>query len=389
MSTLPIVRAPTVSATTTGTGAPATGVAAGISSGISSITSGISSISSGIASGISSGVSRLTSPAPAPNPSPTQSSSTGIFSSTTASGFSRLTSTNNATIGISSGPQGLQSNPRNTIPLVSATGPTVTVGRDLSFNIARPSLAIATPAGIANALGVPTSVGGALSRLGIPTALPPLNEALRTLGVPTSFTAVIKLTGLEFPKIPGFPGLDLIGINLGAGKKWIAEQIAKYKSLIPPFIPGLKINMGVALAAVSVIKALVQVGPAELLKHLLSSIVDDLVDQVKSQVAEQLQEAINNTGINDLQGSLNLTLDGAEKSFVDTHNATNPPQTTTNAEGETVTIPTPAPDVSQFAKVNLEPEKKASPSISFSLTPDTFQSKPPSNLVSFTFPPKG
>jgi hypothetical protein len=321
----------------------------------------------------------------------------------TSSGVSRLSNTNNATIGVSVGSANTpQTVPRNSVPLVSASGPGVTVNRDLSLNISRPSIAVATPAGIASslgiptspsgvasALGVPTTVGGALSQAGLPTALPPLNEALQTLGIPTSFSATIQLTGLEFPKIPGFPGIDLIGINLGAGKKFIAEQIAKYKLIIPPFAPGLKINMGVALAALSVIKAAAEVGPGELIKHLLSNIVDDLKQQVQDQLADQLQQAIDSTGINDLQANVNLTLGSAQDSFVDQYNANNPPQTIVNEDGETVVIAPPPPDVSQFSQVNLAPEKKETPSIGVSLSADNFKSKTTTNVVAFTFPPKG
>lgn len=308
----------------------------------------------------------------------------------TSSGVSRISSTNNATVGVSVGSLNNPSTaPRNSIPIVSATGPGVTVNRDLSFNVSRPTVSIASPSAIASSLGIPTTVGGALSQAGIPTSLPPLNQALQTLGIPTSFTATIQLTGLEFPKLPEFPGIDLIGINLGAGKKWIAEQIAKYKSIIPPFVPGLKINMGVALAALSVIRAAAQVGPGELLKHLLSNIVDDLKQQVQDQIADQLQQAIDSTGLNNLQANVNLTLGGAEGAFVSDYNTSNPPQTITNEDGETVVIAPPPPNVSQFAPVNIVPVTKETPSVGFSLNTNDFKSNKSSNLVSFTFPPKG
>lgn len=243
-----------------------------------------------------------------------------------------------------------------------------------------------TGAGLANALGVPTTIGGALAAAGIPTALPPLNQALNTLGVPTNFRGLVNLTGLKFPKIPGFPGIDLIGINLGAGVKWIAEQIAKYKLIVPPFIPGLKINMAVALAAVSVIRSAIQVGPGELLKHLLSSIVDDLKQEVISQVQTQLNEALKPASTENIKVNLGGVVDGAKESFVSNYNLLNPPKTTTNEDGETITIPPPPPDISAFPKIELPPVKVGlteSTSISqFSGTPPLSQAK------AFSFSPE-
>jgi|LakMenE01Jun11ns_1017448.scaffolds.fasta_scaffold9925025_3 hypothetical protein len=306
-------------------------------------------------------------------------------------------------------------------PSISVSTPSVSVGTsapkfltgtapDLSLrSISAPSLSITNPisspaslnlsgigqtmgvptsiGGAASGLGVPTSIGGAASSLGIPTSLPPVGDALKTLGFNASMPKLdLSLTGLNFPKLPEFPGIDLAGINLGAGPKFIAEQIAKYKSIVPPFVPGLKINMGMALAAVSVIKAAMSANPSELLKHLLSSVLDD----IKGQALGQLQTAIDSTGVNNIQGQLNSVVGGAKDSFLSNFNTLNPPQTTTNEDGETIEIPAPKPDLSGFPDVsNIAPKVGEGILATSNIKTSQFTSTAGSTLKSFTFPPTG
>ncbi len=306
-------------------------------------------------------------------------------------------------------------------PSISVSAPSVSVGTsapkfltgtapDLSLrSISAPSLSITNPisspaslnlsgigqtmgvptsiGGAASGLGVPTSIGGAASSLGIPTSLPPVGDALKTLGFNASMPKLdLSLTGLNFPKLPEFPGIDLAGINLGAGPKFIAEQIAKYKSIVPPFVPGLKINMGMALAAVSVIKAAMSANPSELLKHLLSSVLDD----IKGQALGQLQTAIDSTGVNNIQGQLNSVVGGAKDSFLSNFNTLNPPQTTTNEDGETIEIPAPKPDLSGFPDVsNIAPKVGEGILATSNIKTSQFTSTAGSTLKSFTFPPTG
>ncbi len=306
-------------------------------------------------------------------------------------------------------------------PSISVSTPSVSVGTsapkfltgtapDLSLrSISAPSLSITNPisspaslnlsgigqtmgvptsiGGAASGLGVPTSIGGAASSLGIPTSLPPVGDALKTLGFNASMPKLdLSLTGLNFPKLPEFPGIDLAGINLGAGPKFIAEQIAKYKSIVPPFVPGLKINMGMALAAVSVIKAAMSANPSELLKHLLSSVLDD----IKGQALGQLQTAIDSTGVNNIQGQLNSVVGGAKDSFLSNFNTLNPPQTTTNEDGETIEIPAPKPDLSGFPDVsNIAPKVGEGILATSNIKTSQFTSTAGSTLKSFTFPPNG
>lgn len=264
--------------------------------------------------------------------------------------------------------------------------------------------------GIGSSLGVPTSIGGAASALGLSsTALPSTGQAINTLtqglgvnlpgganlnnlsqafsGTVSSLIPVgsLNLSGLQFPKLPAFPGIDMAGINLGAGPKFISEQIAKFKSLVPPFVPGLTINMGMAMAAISIIKAATSANPAELVKHLLDGIVDDL----KGQVADQLQSALDSTGVGDVQNQLNGVLGDAQSSFVDNLNSINPPQTTINADGETVEIPAPKPDLSQFQSVSILPPQGTGILQSTSNAVQGVSSNVLSQAKAFTFPPKG
>jgi hypothetical protein len=195
----------------------------------------------------------------------------------------------------------------------------------------------------------------------------------------------LSLSGLQLPKIPPFPGIDLAGINLGAGPKFIAEQIAKFKTLVPPFVPGLKINMGMALAAISILKAAMSANPSELVKHLLDGIVSDL----KNQVAGQIQNAVDSTGVNNLQGQLNNVVGSAQDSFVSNFNQMNPPQTTTNEDGETVEIPAPKPDLSQFQNISIAPSQGTGILQSTSNAVQGASNNVLSQAKAFTFPPKG
>jgi phage-related protein len=100
--------------------------------------------------------------------------------------------------------------------------------------------------------------------------------------------------------ISNFPGLDQAGILLGAGPKFAAEKIAKLKSIVPPFVPGLKLNMGMVAGALAVIKAISSANPSELLKQITASIADD----IKGQVGDVAKTALDSTGISNIQGQV-------------------------------------------------------------------------------------
>lgn len=254
-----------------------------------------------------------------------------------------------------------------------------------------------TPSGavsaIANRLNVPTTIGGAAAfaanKLGIPTSLPPLNQALRTLGIPDMIKVSVGNLGLEFPKIPEFPGLDLIGIYLGAGPKYIAEKLAKYRLIIPPFLPGLKINMGMVLAAASVIQAIVKVGPGEILKHLLSQVAQDIT----GQIMEQVNDAIDKTGINDridqVKDQLGGILSGAQVQFEVDFRRNNPPETTYDEDGNAIVKEVPMaksniPSIDTFIPPNATSTNEAT-----GLKNENFTSSTPTGGAYTNPPPTG
>lgn len=154
---------------------------------------------------------------------------------------------------------------------------------------------------IASQMGISASLPGLGSALGIPTSMS-TGQALATLGLPNSLSgisdAISKAIGQNLAKIPGFPGLDLVGISLGGGPKFIAEVLAKYKTIVPPYIPGLKINFAMIIAALTIIKALANANPSDLLKAILGNIKDDLTCDALEQLmnpntAEQAKEKIS------------------------------------------------------------------------------------------------
>jgi hypothetical protein len=100
--------------------------------------------------------------------------------------------------------------------------------------------------------------------------------------------------------MPNFPGLDAAGITLGAGPKFVAQKIAKLKTIVPPFAPGLKINMGMIAGALAIIQAMSSGNPSALLKQLTANIADDL----KNQVGDMTQNAISGTGVSDIQSQV-------------------------------------------------------------------------------------
>jgi hypothetical protein len=156
--------------------------------------------------------------------------------------------------------------------------------------------------------GVPTSAGGIAASAGINTNMPPA-QALQTLGVPTTLSGVgvpINLPALQLPQMPNFPGLDMAGINLGAGPKFIANTLLKYKTIVPPFVPGLKINMAMVGSAISIAKAASSGNLGGLLTSLTANLVESVKDQtgvnsVQEQVKSQLNQATGTSVLGDLQ----------------------------------------------------------------------------------------
>ena len=148
-----------------------------------------------------------------------------------------------------------------------------------------------TLAGAASAFGAPTSIGGISAAFGGPASL---TGALGTAGLPSFNTVLPKL---NLPAMPKFPGLDKAGILLGAGPKFIASKITKYTTIVPPFAPGLKINMAMVGGAISIISALSSGDPSAILK----SLVKDMVGQA---VGDITKGALDQTGVSGMQDQL-------------------------------------------------------------------------------------
>lgn len=106
---------------------------------------------------------------------------------------------------------------------------------------------------------------------------------------------------LQLPTIPKIPGADKAGILLGAGPKFVSNTITKYTAMVPPFVPGLVINVGMVAGAISAIKAVASINPSQLLSQLTENIAGDL----KGQMGELLSsvEAASNT-LNDVKGQI-------------------------------------------------------------------------------------
>ena len=154
-----------------------------------------------------------------------------------------------------------------------------------------------TLAGAAAAFGAPTSIGGISAAFGGPSSL---TGALGTAGLPSFNTVLPKL---NLPLVPKIPGLDKAGILLAAGPNFIADSLAK-QSVVPPFVPGLKINMAMIGGAIAIISALSSGNPSAILKSLLEDMVDQAVGDLKNQAGDLAKGALDQTGVTGIQDQL-------------------------------------------------------------------------------------
>jgi len=155
-----------------------------------------------------------------------------------------------------------------------------------------------TLAGAASAFGAPTSIGGISAAFGGPASL---TGALGTAGLPSFNTVLPKL---DLPAMPKIPGLDKAGILLGAGPKFIADKITKYTTIVPPFAPGIKINMAMVGGAIAIISALSSGNPSAILKSLLEDMVGEAVKDLKNQAGDAVKGALDQTGASGVQDQL-------------------------------------------------------------------------------------
>ena len=155
-----------------------------------------------------------------------------------------------------------------------------------------------TLAGAAAAFGAPTSIGGISAAFGGPSSL---TGALGTAGLPSFNTVLPKL---NLPAMPKIPGLDKAGILLGAGPKFIADKITKYTTIVPPFAPGLKINMAMVGGAIAIISALSSGNPSAILKSLAEDLVSEAIGDLKNQAGDAVKGALEQTGVSGMQDQL-------------------------------------------------------------------------------------
>lgn len=197
------------------------------------------------------------------------------------------------------------------VPTLSA--PLISIGAGSSISsiaaISRISSTIGgaptTLAGAAATFGVPTTIGGISSAFGGPTSL---SGAIGSTGlaasIPNFAASLPALPSLKLPDMPSFPGLDKAGILLGAGPKFIADKITKYTTIVPPFVPGLKINMAMVGGAIAIISALASGNPSAILKSLVEDMIDQAVGDLKDQVGDAVKGALDQTGASNLQDQM-------------------------------------------------------------------------------------
>lgn len=191
--------------------------------------------------------------------------------------------------------------PAVSLPSVSST---VAVGANVpSFSsvpvVLSPQLSLSSPTLATN---VPTSISGVSAAFGGP-------ESIGTSNLPSFNTTLPKL---DLPAVPKIPGLDKAGILLGAGPKFVSEKITKYTTIVPPFAPGLKVNMAMVGGAVAIISALSSGNPSAILKSLAEDMVGDAV-----------KGALDQTGVSGMQDQLKGIQDSASVAAGAVADATN------------------------------------------------------------------
>lgn len=135
-------------------------------------------------------------------------------------------------------------------------------------------------------------------------------DAISNIGISAADLNLKKLIPFEIPKIPDFPALGQVGMYLGAGPKFISEKVAEYTALVPPFIPGVPMNIGQIAAVASLISQMMKTNPSEFLKALLQSVQQDLLKELNIN-NPSLDSLLDNSGIcnvpvlKDLQAGVN------------------------------------------------------------------------------------
>lgn len=220
-----------------------------------------------------------------------------------------FTTTNTVSIGSSGFSTPSNGNLINVSSLAS-NGIKTSIAPPLDFKSVTPSLnlngkvnvAADTLKAMTTKAGITATIGTIASGMNIPIGLPSTTDALKTLGVPTDLASLQKALDFKLPEIPAFPGINF-ALLFGKSPQFIAEVVLKYKTICLPHIPGVKINMAQALAAISIIKAVASGQGGAIIKHLLEGITGEL----KAELIQGLEKSIS-AGLNESANSLQSVL---------------------------------------------------------------------------------
>ena len=193
---------------------------------------------------------------------------------------------------------------------LSSNGIKTSIAPPLDFKSVTPSLnlngkvnvAADTLKAMTTKAGITATIGTIASGMNIPIGLPSTTDALKTLGVPTDLASLQKALDFKLPEIPAFPGINF-ALLFGKSPQFIAEVVLKYKTICLPHVPGVKINMAQALAAISIIKAVASGQGGAIIKHLLEGITGEL----KAELIQGLEKSIS-AGLNESANSLQSVL---------------------------------------------------------------------------------
>ena len=201
------------------------------------------------------------------------------------------------TVSVEAGVSSFSSVPKISSPQLSLGSLTPTVNVTNTSNLSL--------AGISTNTNIPTSISQVSTTFGGPSSL---KNAFGTPELPSFNTTLPKL---NLPPVPKIPGLDKAGILLGAGPKFIANKITKYTTIVPPFAPGLKINMAMVGGAVAIISALSSGNPSAILKSLAEDMTNQAVGDLKNQAGDIANNALDQTGLSGAQDQLKGIQDSA------------------------------------------------------------------------------
>ena len=213
----------------------------------------------------------------------------------------------------------------------------------------------------------------------INTLIPGATQAISN-AVSGALTGIFPSIGdfkIDFPSIQ-IPGLGQITMLIGAGKKFIADQLLKLKTIVPPFFPGLKINMAMVSAALSLVKAAMSGNLGAIAKSMLEDILEDLkessgfndlMDSVQDQISDvtsqisKLEDAVGTVAkVAGVATAVAGVIGGAKSSHVENYNKQNPPKVTYDEEGNQIVEQPPPPDTAVFDNATsiLSPEMSGS-----------------------------